>query len=152
MQPFKALRYLLVSAASEEHRIHRERVHVVAVSCSGMCDMEKIKAQAKAPYSVREEGEELVVGTLYGEKRLSRRDVLLERCRTCKTKKTACYDELLGEDGQDGDDSRFDGVRRLEAMTPEERFCLLAGRAVPLHSMQRLPECLSGLLLREMRL
>ena len=111
----------------KEHRIHRERVHVVAVSCSGMCDMEKIKAQAKAPYSVREEGEELVVGTLYGEKRLSRRDVLLERCRTCKTKKTACYDELLGEDGQDGDDSRFAGVRRLEAMTPEERFAFWRG-------------------------
>ena len=94
----------------------------MAVQCEGMCDIEQIKSQAKAPLAVREEGETLVVETLYGEKRLPRQMVLAERCCSCKTKKMACYDELLGEDGADCGESRMDGVRRLEAMTPEERF------------------------------
>lgn len=85
----------------KEHRVQRAAVYAVAVQCEGMCDMEQLQAQAKAPLAVREEGETLVVETLYGEKRLPRQTVLAERCRSCKTKKMACYDELLGEDGTD---------------------------------------------------
>lgn len=106
----------------KEHRIREENVYIVAVQCDGMCDIEKIKAQAKAPTAIRADGEKLVVSTLYGETVLPRKTVLAERCLTCKTTKMACYDELMGEDGQDRDGSRFDEVRRLEAMTPEERF------------------------------
>ena len=106
----------------KEHRVQRAVVYAVAVQCEGMCDMEQLQAQAKAPLAVREEGETLVVETLYGEKRLPRQTVLAERCRSCKTKKMACYDELLGEDGTDCGDGRMEGVRRLEAMTPDERF------------------------------
>lgn len=106
----------------KEHRIDREKVYVVAVQCGGMCDIEKIKALAKAPTAIREEGDTLVVSTLYGEKRLPRQDVLAERCLSCKSTKMAYYDELLGDDGEDKGDGRFEGVRRLEAMTPEERY------------------------------
>ncbi len=52
----------------KEHRIQRAAVYAVAVQCQGMCDIEQIKAQAKAPLAVREAGETLVVETLYGEK------------------------------------------------------------------------------------
>lgn len=106
----------------KEHRIDGEKVYVVGVQCDGMCDIEKIKAVAKAPTDVREDGGELVVTTLYGEKRMARQEVLAERCRSCKSTKMAYYDELLGEDGQDRGDDRFDEVKRLEAMTPEERY------------------------------
>lgn len=71
----------------KEHRVQRAAVYAVAVQCEGMCDMEQLQAQAKAPLAVREEGETLVVETLYGEKRLPRQTVLAERCRSCKTKR-----------------------------------------------------------------
>lgn len=109
----RAMMGLLGVFAQMEREITAERVRAA---------MEQLQAQAKAPLAVREEGETLVVETLYGEKRLPRQTVLAERCRSCKTKKMACYDELLGEDGTDCGDGRMEGVRRLEAMTPDERF------------------------------
>ncbi len=45
-----------------------------------------------------------------------------ERCAVCKSKKHVACDELIGEDGDVQDSARFDGVARLEAMTPDERF------------------------------
>lgn len=108
----------------KEHRILRENVYVVGVACEGMCDIEKIKELGvKGITSVREEGENLICETLYGEKTVARKDALLERCTTCKSKKVVEFDEMLGENGEVNPDSaRFDKVAELEAMTPDERF------------------------------
>ena len=108
----------------KEHRIIRENVYVVGVACDGMCDIEKIKAVGvKGITSVKEDGEELVCETLYGEKKIARKDALLERCLSCKSKKVVMFDEMLGENGEENPDSgRFDKVAELEAMTPDERF------------------------------
>jgi len=108
----------------KEHRIHREKVYAVGVACDGMCDIEKIKALGvKAVTAVREDGENLVCTTLYGEKTVARKDALLERCVSCKSKKVVMFDEMLGENGEENPEStRFDQVAALEAMTPEERF------------------------------
>ena len=108
----------------KEHRILRENVYVVGVACDGMCDIEKIKELGvKGITSVREEGENLICETLYGEKTVARKDALLERCTTCKSKKVVEFDEMLGENGEVNPDSaRFDKVAELESMTPDERF------------------------------
>lgn len=108
----------------KEHRILRENVYVVGVACEGMCDIEKIKELGvKGITAVREEGENLICQTLYGEKTVARKDALLERCTTCKSKKVVEFDEMLGENGEVNPDSaRFDKVAELEAMTPDERF------------------------------
>lgn len=45
---------------------------------------------------------------------------------------------------------RFDEVERLEAMTPDERFDFWRGDAFPLYSLQRLPQRMSRLHLREL--
>jgi len=107
----------------KEHRIIRENVYVVGVQCDGMCDIEKIKeAGCESVLSVREEGDTLAVETLYGEKKLAKKDVLLERCAVCKSHKIVEFDELIGEQGEECDSDRFAEVAKLEAMTPEERF------------------------------
>ena len=108
----------------KEHRIIRENVYAVGVACEGMCDIEKIKELGvKGITAVREDGENLVCETLYGEKTVARKDALLERCATCKSKKVVMFDEMLGENGEVNEDSaRFDQVTALEAMTPDERF------------------------------
>ena len=113
----------------KEHRIWRENVYAVGVQCDGMCDAEKLKeAGASGLTSVREEGETLVAETIYGEVRIEKNKALLGKCQVCKSKKIVCFDELIGEQGEEiPDNHRFDEVAKLEAMTAEERFAFWRG-------------------------
>ncbi len=107
----------------KEHRILRENVYVVGIPCDGKTDGEALKAKGvRGITGIREEGDDFVIETLYGEERLARADALLERCTNCKSKKHVVYDELIGEDGEVLASHRFDMVEKLEAMTPDERF------------------------------
>ena len=108
-----------------EHRFNREKVYAVGVPCEGMVDINKIKEIAgEGILKVEEDGDNLVVTTLYDDEatKINAKDVLLERCLNCKSKKHVAYDELLGESGEVLDSERFDEVEKLEKMTPDERF------------------------------
>lgn len=106
-----------------EHRFSREKVYAVGVPCNGMLDVNKIKESAEGISSVKEENGEVSVETLYdGVIKLSRDELLPDRCVNCKSKKHVAYDELLGNDGEVVDSARFDEVEKLEKMTPDERF------------------------------
>ena len=113
----------------KEHRILRENVYAVGVQCDGMCDMEAIKEKGLSGVTaVTEDGEELKVATIYGDETIKKADALLLKCRTCKSKKIVCFDELLGEQGEETPDcGRFDEVAKLEAMTAEERYAFWRG-------------------------
>ena len=107
----------------KEHRILRENIYIVGVACDGMLDMEKIRAAGcEGVVAVKENGEDVVAETLYGNHTLVRKDCLLERCDACKSKKVVIFDEMLGEQGEEQESTRFEKVAELEAMTPEERF------------------------------
>lgn len=106
-----------------EHRFDREKVYAVGLPCSGMLDINKIKSKAEGISSVSEENEKVTVDTFYdGCITFEKNEVLAERCINCKSKKHAAYDELLGDDGEVIDSSRFDEVEKIEKMTPDERF------------------------------
>jgi len=106
-----------------EHAINRDNVYVLAIPCEGKIDINKIRAMGiKGITNIEEKGENIVVSTLYGEKTIKRDDVLIEKCACCKSKKHVAYDELIGEEGEDCETSRFELVEKLEAMTDEERF------------------------------
>lgn len=113
----------------KEHRIWRENVYAVGVQCGGMCDAEKLKeAGASGLTSVREDGETLIAETIYGEVCVEKDKALLGKCQVCKSKKIVCFDELIGEQGEEiPDNHRFDEVAKLEAMTAEERFAFWRG-------------------------
>lgn len=106
----------------KEHRVKRENVYAVGIRCDGMCDAEALREAGCEGLTGLEDGEVLTVHTLYGDKTVEKQAALLGKCRTCKSKRIADYDELLGEQGADIPSSRFDQVAALEAMTPEERF------------------------------
>ncbi len=109
----------------KEHRVRRENVHVLGVECRGMLDIEKIRALGvKGIESIEEDGDSLTIHTLYGDKTIERSEVLLEKCRCCKSKEFATYDDLAvtGDPMPEAPDDRFDLVRKLEAMTADERF------------------------------
>ncbi len=107
-----------------EHRFDREKVYAVGIACDGMIDINKIKlAVGDGILSVNTDGDAIVVETLYdGQKQLDKKDVLLERCVNCKSKKHVAYDELIGEDGEVLESNRFDQVAELEKMSADERF------------------------------
>ena len=109
----------------QETRVDRDNVYVLGVECSGMVDINKIKDLGiKGIKGVKEDGEELVIDTLYGEKRCKKADVLLEKCVSCKSKKHFAYDELTyeGDPEEIGENGRFDLVEKLENMSAQERF------------------------------
>lgn len=106
-----------------EHRVDRENVYAIGVGCRGKTDIEKLrKAGIKGITAIKEENGELVISTLYGEKRVLRKDFLLDKCLTCKGKEHKGVDEVLGESEETSVGNRFETVAKLEAMSPEERF------------------------------
>lgn len=110
-----------------ENRVRREQVRILGVPCKGNVDPRAL--EGKGVLAVREEEEQLMLSTLYGEEILPLSQVLLERCRVCRGKKHAVYDELLDpgqEEGPAGAD-RFAEVARLENMTEEERYAFWQG-------------------------
>ncbi len=113
----------------KEHRIDRQNVYVVGVACDGMCSMDAIRSAGITGVTDVEEREEtLLLHTLYGEKAVQKRDVLLEKCAHCKSHKVVVFDEMLGENGEENPNcGRFELVEELEAMTPEERFVFWRG-------------------------
>lgn len=89
----------------KEHRILREHVYVVGVSCDGMADAEAMGLPADDSCDT----------------------ILLEKCRCCKSKKVVLCDEMLGEQGTEQPSARFEMVEKLEAMPSEERFAFWQG-------------------------
>lgn len=112
----------------KENRVVRDKAYIIGIGCKGKLDVEKIKAQGiKGILNIRGAeydgpADTLTVETLYGEKAVPYKDAMLERCHVCKGKDHMIYDELLGESTDTKDADRFAEVRRIEAMSPEEKF------------------------------
>ena len=118
----------------KEHRVERSKIYAVGVGCSGLLDINKIKARlaknTKNVKSVDESGSDVVVHTSDGSQTLTRRDVLLEKCLSCKCKKGEfmLQDEALEPQELPFEtEDRFARVAELEAMTPEKRFTFWRG-------------------------
>lgn len=111
-----------------EHRIKRENVLAVAIACDGKIDIEKITALGiKGITSVESDGTDVTVHTIYGDKKVAKEDVILERCKACKGSKHVAADIYIdcdpeSEELKDADAVRFTQVEELEAMSADERF------------------------------
>ena len=111
-----------------EHRVDRARVYVVAVGCRGKIDVDKIREMGvKGITGIEENGDMLTVHTMYGDREVARKDVLLTKCQCCKGKEHRVADETLGESEETTVGGRFDMVAKLETMTPDERFAFWRG-------------------------
>ena len=112
----------------KEHRVDRDKAYIIGVGCKGKLDIEKIKAQGVKGIQkitgaeLSDECEILTVETLYGEKEVSYKEAMLGRCHTCKGKEHKIFDEEIGESKDTKDADRFDEIRKIEAMSPAEKF------------------------------
>lgn len=107
-----------------EHRIDRDRIWVVAIECQGKLDVNKLNQNDITGITdIVEEGTNLHVKTIYGDKTIARGEVMLLKCSTCKSKVHAVKDEeIILNEMYDFGDARFDEVKKLEQMTAEERY------------------------------
>ena len=109
----------------KEHRVDREKAYIIGVGCKGKLSINKIDAAGILDVEgvgYPDANETLTVKTLYGDKEVSYRSAMLERCHVCKGKEHKIYDELLGESADTIDADRFAEVAKIEAMRPEEKF------------------------------
>ena len=112
----------------QEHRIVRENIYVIGIPCDGKLDYDKFKFfDIEGVLGAESNGNELTVDTIYGKKTVNKEEVMLEKCLCCKGKKHMVYDELIGEEGEIKESSRFSMVEKLEAMTEDERYAFWQG-------------------------
>ncbi len=107
-----------------EHRIKREKTYVIAVGCAGMADPERLRSLGITGITgIASKGDSFKIDTVYGEKTVAKKDALCVKCLSCKGTEPVVYDEIIGGDVTPPEASdRFEQVRALEAMTPDERF------------------------------
>jgi len=114
-----------------ENRVNRESVYAVGVGCGGIVDIEKLRAgDAKGILSVEQDGDNLMVRTMYGDDIYLLAGMLLEKCLSCKGKDHMIFDEIicpeLSRETATGD--KFSEVAKLEAMNSDERFTFWRGQ------------------------
>ena len=114
----------------KEHRVDRAKVLVIGVECQGKLDNFKLENKGVADVTEEEyDGETVKLTTSDGVKTAEKGEVLLEKCLTCKSKKFAVSDEqIVLHDMPEAKYDRFSEVRKLEAMTAEERYKFWRGQ------------------------
>jgi len=108
-----------------EKRVDREKVHAIGIDCKGKLDINKLNEQGiKGILEIIDDGENLKIKTLYGDKTCERKSVLLEKCLSCKGKEHKIYDELIGDElsAETSEGDRLSQIIELEDKTPDERF------------------------------
>ena len=107
----------------KEHRINREKIHVIAIECMAKLDIEKIKAKgASAITGVEVVEKDVKVATAYGEETYFKPEVVLTKCPTCNKTHQVKDEEIILHERPQRQVNRFEEVEKLEAMTAEERF------------------------------
>ena len=112
----------------KEHRISKDKIYVIGVGCKGKLDIEKIKAMgikgitAISGVEITDDCDTINIETVYGNKTVSYKDAMLERCHVCKGKEHKVYDELFFDSAETDDGDRFAGVDYIESLSPEEKF------------------------------
>lgn len=106
-----------------EHKIDRENVYIIAVPCEGMVDIKKLKRISDGVCGLSEKDGKFTVQTLFdGDIEVEKGDIISERCLTCSQNGFAIFDEALGEADKKPSADRLSEVKKIEAMSPHERF------------------------------
>ncbi len=107
----------------KEHRIAREKMHVIAVECLGKFDIEKIKAKgASFVEDVEVNDKEVTVISSLGNVVMHKPEIVHIKCATCTKTHQVKDEEIILHEVPVREVNRFEEVEKLEAMTEEERF------------------------------
>jgi len=116
---------LAINRLLQDSRISREQVLLLGVPCRGMVDPDKLDAMGlklkEGELEWQEDG--LLVKTAEGEKKVDPRELLYDKCLTCRYPNPVVYDQLLDEEvtPYQGED-RFAPLKQLEKLSADERY------------------------------
>lgn len=109
-----------------DHRLDRDKIYIVGVTCTGIADKEKLAAAGiTRVVRITDEGAQYVVVTPDDQvHRLPKEDVILDKCRSCYNHTPGIYDHLIGEEIALAplEERSYSGVKELEAEDSLERF------------------------------
>ncbi len=107
-----------------ENKIKREKLVIIGIPCKGMIDKRKVAGMFENGIDdISEDGNTVRVKSMGVETTLNKSELLQENCALCVHRNPVIYDELAGplvEEQKDVD--RYADVRRIEAMTPQEKW------------------------------
>ncbi len=107
-----------------ENKISREQLVIIGVPCKGMIDRRKASAAAGCEITeVLEQPNGIVVKGPGVEKTIRKADVLQDNCAICIHRNPVISDEMVAEPVEEQKDvDRYEDVRRVEAMSPGEKW------------------------------
>ena len=107
-----------------ENKIKREKLVIIGIPCKGMIDKRKVAGMFENGIDdIREDDNVIRIKSRSVETSLNKSDMLQENCLLCIHRNPVIYDELAGplvEEQKDVD--RYADVRRIEAMTAQEKW------------------------------
>jgi len=120
-----------------EHRHDRESLYLIGVPCAGIIDWRRVEREADLGpggfaevLGLAEQGDEVLVTTRSGERRLERGRVLHDSCKRCAYPNPVGTDVVLGDPvAEDGREPRWGQVNAFETLSPEERYRSFAQEA-----------------------
>ena len=106
-----------------ENQIKREQLYILGIPCRGMTDKRKIadNLNGREIIEVEETGEKLRVSGRDFEQSFERTEFLEENCAVCTHKNPVLCDELLGEPVEEQQIDRYEEIRKIEALPPEQK-------------------------------
>jgi len=106
-----------------ENKIKREQLFIIGIPCRGMIDKRKIASLFTTPIiDITEDNDHVVVKTDQAETRLAIDEVRQENCKTCIHPNPLIFDEMVDDPvAEQTDVDRYADIRRLEAMSAEEK-------------------------------
>jgi ferredoxin len=108
-----------------ENKISRDQLVIIGVPCKGMIDRRKVYAAAggQEVTEVVEQPDAIVVTFAGGGKTIKKTDVLQDNCAICIHRNPVISDEMVAEPVEEQKDvDRYEDVRRVEAMSPAEKW------------------------------
>jgi ferredoxin len=109
----------------KEKQLKRDQLVIIGVNCGGMVDWKRIRDEL-APDEIvsgKEDGDEIVVRTRSGEKRMRKSEYIYDNCKECERPEPAVSDHLI--EGRSGDlqkKGKWARIIESEKMSPEERW------------------------------
>ena len=107
-----------------ENKIKREQLYIIGVPCRGMIDRRKATLALGGEISeVQEEQGKVIIRGGDREKVFVKTDLLQDNCTICIHRNPVLHDELAADLVEEQTDvDRYEDVRRIEAMTPDEKW------------------------------
>jgi len=109
----------------QERQYARDEVVIIGVPCTGYVDRKQLSALVNGE-DIQEgarEGDQLVVKTLGGEKRIPIKDALAKNCLTCRFNNPILSDVMIGEKAPPMNaDQEYVDIEAFENLPTEERW------------------------------